>query len=49
MNEERQVCEVWSRVNGYLRPTSNYNDAKKAEFADRKTFKLYYETEESHI
>ncbi len=36
-------------VNGYLRPTSNYNDAKKAEFADRKTFKLYYETEESHI
>ena len=36
----RQKTEVFSRVNGYLRPVSQYNDAKQAEFADRKPFKL---------
>ena len=29
------VCEVYSRVCGYLRPVSNWNDAKQAEFYDR--------------
>ena len=27
--------EVFSRVCGYLRPVSNWNDAKQAEFSDR--------------
>lgn len=36
----RQACEVYSRVNGYLRPISQWNDAKKEEFKDRKKFKL---------
>ena len=33
-----QDCEVYSRVVGYLRPVGQWNDAKSAEFADRKTF-----------
>lgn len=42
-NEEmtgRQRCEIWSRVNGYLRPVKQWNDAKQAEFDDRETFKI---------
>ncbi len=37
--EERQRCEVWSRVMGYHRPTSGWNIGKKQEFEDRKYFK----------
>jgi len=33
-----QDCEVYSRVVGYLRPVNQWNDAKAAEFNDRKTF-----------
>jgi len=32
-------CSVYSRVVGYLRPVSDWNDAKKAEFEDRKCVK----------
>ena len=35
---QRQICEVWSRVMGYHRPTTEYNKGKYAEFADRKPF-----------
>ena len=31
-------CEVFSRVVGYLRPVENWNDGKRAEWADRVTF-----------
>jgi anaerobic ribonucleoside-triphosphate reductase len=31
-------CEVYSRVVGYIRPVSNWNDSKQAEFTDRKKF-----------
>ena len=37
-NEERQRCEVWTRVMGYHRPVQSYNVGKKAEFAERKFF-----------
>jgi hypothetical protein len=37
---KRQVCEVYSRVVGYLRPVNQWNDAKQAEFVDRRTFKI---------
>ncbi len=37
-NDERQLCEVWSRVMGYYRPTSSYNVGKKSEYDDRKCF-----------
>ena len=33
-----QDCEVYSRVVGYLRPIRQWNDAKHAEFVDRKMF-----------
>ncbi len=32
------VCEVYSRVVGYLRPVDQWNDGKQAEFARRRTF-----------
>lgn len=31
-------CEIYSRVVGYLRPVQNWNEGKKQEFADRKSF-----------
>lgn len=37
-NEERQKCEIWTRVMGYLRPVSGFNQGKKAEFQERKYF-----------
>jgi len=30
--------EVYSRVVGYLRPTSSWNKGKKQEFIERKTY-----------
>ena len=36
--EERQPCEVWTRVMGYLRPVSEFNVGKKSEFYSRKCF-----------
>lgn len=35
---ERQPCEVWTRVMGYLRPVSEFNKGKKSEFYTRKYF-----------
>ena len=35
-----QVCEIFSRIVGYLRPISQWNDGKKSEFDERETFKL---------
>ena len=34
----RSKCEVWSRVVGYLRPTSRWNEGKVSEFKDRVMF-----------
>ena len=36
----RTRCEIWSRVVGYLRPTSRWNEGKLAEFKDRKMFNI---------
>ena len=33
-------CEVYSRIVGYIRPVQQWNIAKKAEFANRKTFAI---------
>jgi hypothetical protein len=33
-------CEVYSRVVGYLRPISQWNNGKRQEFEDRKNFVL---------
>ena len=37
-DEERQPCEVWTRVMGYHRPTSQFNIGKQQEFKDRMFF-----------
>ncbi|WP_370676804.1 anaerobic ribonucleoside-triphosphate reductase [Pleomorphomonas sp. PLEO] len=37
-NDERQPCEIWTRVMGYHRPVSSFNKGKKSEFAERTAF-----------
>ena len=37
---KRTVCEVYSRIVGYLRPVSQWNPGKEAEFKKRKTYKI---------
>ncbi|KKR08239.1 MAG: hypothetical protein UT32_C0002G0002 [Parcubacteria group bacterium GW2011_GWC2_39_14] len=37
---ERQKCEVYSRVVGYLSPVHRWNKGKQSEFQDRKTFNV---------
>ena len=37
-DEERQPCEVWTRVMGYHRPVSSFNIGKKGEHAERRFF-----------
>lgn len=34
------VTEVYSRITGYYRPVSNWNDGKSQEFLDRKTYNI---------
>jgi anaerobic ribonucleoside-triphosphate reductase len=35
---ERQECEIWTRVMGYYRPVSEFNNGKKGEHAERVFF-----------
>ena len=37
--EQRQPCEVWTRVMGYHRPVVSFNTDKKSEYAERTFFK----------
>jgi hypothetical protein len=41
MDEERQPCEVWTRVMGYHRPVASFNIGKKGEHYERKHFKEF--------
>ena len=36
--DERQPCEVWTRVMGYHRPVASFNIGKKGEHHERKFF-----------
>jgi len=36
----KQPCEVYSRIVGYLRPVSQWNEGKQEEFKDRKEFRI---------
>ncbi|MBB3809213.1 anaerobic ribonucleoside-triphosphate reductase [Pseudochelatococcus contaminans] len=38
-DDQRQRCEVWTRVMGYHRPVSSFNRGKKGEFHERVYFK----------
>ena len=42
---ERTKCEVFSRIVGYIRPISGWNEGKLAEFEDRKTFEIECESD----
>ncbi len=37
-DEERQECEIWTRVVGYYRPVSEFNIGKKSEHSERQFF-----------
>ena len=37
-DEERQRCEVWTRVMGYHRPVASFNIGKKGEHGERRFF-----------
>jgi anaerobic ribonucleoside-triphosphate reductase len=37
-DEERQRCEVWTRVMGYHRPVASFNVGKKGEHRERCFF-----------
>jgi anaerobic ribonucleoside-triphosphate reductase len=37
-DEERQPCEVWTRVMGYHRPVASFNTGKKGEHNERRFF-----------
>lgn len=37
--EQRQRCEVWTRVMGYHRPVSAFNPGKQSEHQERLPFR----------
>jgi Anaerobic ribonucleoside-triphosphate reductase len=37
-DDERQRCEVWTRVMGYHRPVASFNTGKQGEHAERQFF-----------
>ncbi len=38
-DEERQPCEVWTRVMGYHRPVASFNLGKQGEHGERRFFR----------
>lgn len=38
-DDERQPCEVWTRVMGYHRPVASFNIGKKGEHYERQFFR----------
>lgn len=38
-NDERQRCEVWTRVMGYHRPVTSFNIGKQSEHRERRFFR----------
>ncbi|MDO8668887.1 MAG: anaerobic ribonucleoside-triphosphate reductase [Candidatus Buchananbacteria bacterium] len=37
---DRQACEVYSRVVGYIRPVASWNPGKQSEYKDRMTYNV---------
>ncbi len=37
--EDRQLCEIYTRVMGYIRPVSEFNRGKQGEYKERECFK----------
>ena len=40
LEKQRTKTEIYSRVVGYLRPVSQWNNGKQQEFKDRKVYKM---------
>jgi hypothetical protein len=40
-DDERQPCEVWTRVMGYHRPVASFNIGKKGEHSERRFFREF--------
>jgi hypothetical protein len=38
LEKKRVPCEVYSRVVGYIRPVSQWNEGKQEEFSERHVF-----------
>lgn len=38
LGAQRQKCEIYSRVVGYIRPVQQWNKGKQSEYRKRKTF-----------
>jgi anaerobic ribonucleoside-triphosphate reductase len=38
-DKERQPCEIYTRVMGYIRPVSEFNKGKQGEYLERVCFK----------
>jgi hypothetical protein len=38
-DDERQRCEVWTRVMGYHRPVASFNIGKRGEHGERRFFR----------
>ncbi len=38
LEAQRTKCEIYSRVVGYIRPVTQWNEGKQAEYADRVEF-----------
>ncbi len=37
-DDERQRCEIWTRVMGYHRPVTSFNPGKQSEHRERRHF-----------
>jgi len=37
-DDERQRCEIWTRVMGYHRPVASFNTGKQGEHEERLSF-----------
>ncbi|MFW6026778.1 MAG: anaerobic ribonucleoside-triphosphate reductase [Candidatus Woesearchaeota archaeon] len=44
---ERQKCEIYSRVVGFLTPVSHWNRGKKEEFKDRQEYNQALKTKKA--
>lgn len=46
IKSERQPCEIYSRVVGYIRPIDQWNPGKQSEFMDRMVFDVLHSSAE---
>lgn len=47
-DDERQRCEVWTRVMGYHRPVTSFNPGKQSEHAERRHFSEHPVSQNEH-